>query len=74
MTGEIEMNGDVTAIGGLESKLFVAKKAGVELVFVPKENEKDYEKIIKKNKIGIKSSTIKKEEEDTNNLKELYKN
>ena len=31
-------------------------------------------KIVKKNKIGIKSSTIKKEEDETNNLKELYKN
>jgi endopeptidase La len=49
MTGEIETNGAITAIGGLESKLNGAKKAGVELVFVPKENEKDYEKILKKN-------------------------
>ncbi len=49
MTGEIETNGAITAIGGLESKLNGAKKAGVELVFVPKENEKDYNKIIKKN-------------------------
>ncbi len=49
MTGEIETNGAITAIGGLESKLYGAKKAGVELVFVPKENENDYNKIIKKN-------------------------
>jgi len=49
MTGEIETNGMITAIGGLDSKLNGAKKAGVELVLVPKENEKDYEKIIKKN-------------------------
>jgi endopeptidase La len=49
MTGEIETNGLVTAIGGLESKLQGAKKAGVELVFVPNENKSDYEKIIKKN-------------------------
>ena len=49
MTGEIETNGMVTAIGGLESKLHGAKKAGVELVFVPFENKSDYEKIIKKN-------------------------
>ena len=49
MTGEIETNGSITAIGGLESKLNGAKKAGVQLVFVPKENEKDYDKIIKKN-------------------------
>jgi endopeptidase La len=49
MTGEIETNGMITAIGGLDSKLNGAKKAGVELVLIPKENEKDYEKIIKKN-------------------------
>jgi endopeptidase La len=49
MTGEIDLNGDITAIGGLESKLIGAKKAGVNLVFVPQENEKDYKKILKKN-------------------------
>jgi endopeptidase La len=49
MTGEIETNGMVTAIGGLESKLQGAKKAGVELVFVPFENKMDFDKIVKKN-------------------------
>jgi endopeptidase La len=49
MTGEIETNGMITAIGGLDSKLNGAKKAGINLVLVPKENEKDYEKVIKKN-------------------------
>ena len=50
MTGEIDVNGSISAIGGLESKLNGAKKAGVKLVFIPKENEDDYDKIIKKNK------------------------
>ncbi len=49
MTGEIETNGLITAIGGLECKLMGAKKAGVKFVFVPKENEDDYNKILKKN-------------------------
>ena len=49
MTGEIETNGMITAIGGLESKLHGAKKAGVELVFIPSENKIDFDKIIKKN-------------------------
>jgi ATP-dependent Lon protease len=40
MTGEIELTGKITKIGGLNFKLFGAKKAGVKLVFVPKENEK----------------------------------
>ena len=45
MTGEIEMNGNITEIGGLTYKLMGAKKAGIKLVFVPKENEKDFIKI-----------------------------
>jgi endopeptidase La len=49
MTGEIETNGMLTAIGGLDCKLMGAKKAGVKFVFVPKENEDDFNKIIKKN-------------------------
>ena len=53
MTGEIETNGNITAIGGLDSKLNGAKKAGVNLVFVPKENESDFNKIVKKNKLLI---------------------
>lgn len=53
MTGEIETNGNITAIGGLECKLMGAKKAGVKFVFIPKENEQDYIKIIKKNKTLI---------------------
>jgi endopeptidase La len=53
MTGEIETNGLVTAIGGLECKLSGAKRAGVKLVFAPKENESDYDKILKTNKTLI---------------------
>lgn len=48
MTGEIELTGRITKIGGLTYKLIGAKKAGVQLVYVPKENEKDLEEIIKK--------------------------
>jgi endopeptidase La len=53
MTGEIEANGNVTAIGGLEYKLMGAKRAGVNLIFVPKENEDDFKKITDKNKTLI---------------------
>jgi len=45
MTGEIELTGRITKIGGLNFKLIGAKKAGVKLVFVPKENTKDLEEI-----------------------------
>ena len=46
MTGEIDLNGKVHAIGGLDSKLDGAKRAGVTKVLVPKENEDDYQRIL----------------------------
>ena len=48
MTGEIELTGRITKIGGLNFKLIGAKKAGVKLIFVPKENQKDLEEIKEK--------------------------
>jgi endopeptidase La len=45
MTGEVELTGKITKIGGLNFKLSGAKKAGVKIVFVPKENEKDIEEV-----------------------------
>ena len=45
MTGEIELTGKITKIGGLNFKLIGAKKAGVKLIFIPKDNEKDLEDI-----------------------------
>ena len=46
MTGEINLRGNVTAIGGLEEKLVGAKLAGVELALIPEENREDLEKIL----------------------------
>ena len=50
MTGEIELTGKISKIGGLVYKLIGAKKAGVKLVLVPIENELDILNIKKKNK------------------------
>lgn len=49
MTGEINFEGRITAIGGLEEKLEGAKKTGVNLVLIPKENVKDLDKILIRN-------------------------
>ena len=38
MTGEVNLNGAITAIGGLQRKLIGAKRAGVKLVLIPQEN------------------------------------
>jgi ATP-dependent Lon protease len=48
MTGEINLKGHITAIGGLEEKIFGAKKAGAKLVLCPKENQKDLDEIMDK--------------------------
>ncbi len=45
MTGEIDLSGNITKIGGLDAKLHGAKKAGVRLALVPRENEKDLRKL-----------------------------
>ena len=45
VTGEIDLNGNVLAIGGLESKIDGAKSAGIKYVLCPKENEEDLIKI-----------------------------
>ena len=47
MTGEIDLLGFVTKIGGLEFKINGAKKAGVTKILISRENEKDHDKIKK---------------------------
>ena len=45
MTGEINLKGDITAIGGLEEKMFGAITAGVKTILYPVENQRDADKI-----------------------------
>jgi endopeptidase La len=45
VTGEIELTGNLTAIGGLIYKLHGAKQAGVNIVYIPNENIKDLKEI-----------------------------
>lgn len=45
MTGEINLRGHVTAIGGLKEKLLAALRGGIVKVLIPKENEKDLPEI-----------------------------
>ena len=45
ITGEINLQGSVLKIGGLEEKLQGAKRAGVKLALIPKSNLTDLEKI-----------------------------
>ena len=47
MTGEVNLRGNVTAIGGLKEKLLAAMRGGIKKVLIPSENEKDLAEIPK---------------------------
>ncbi len=51
MTGEIDLNGNVTAIGGLESKIQGALRAGIKKVLIPLDNKQDLDDIIRDERI-----------------------
>lgn len=55
MTGEVTLTGRVLAIGGLKEKSIAAFRAGIDTIIIPKENEKDTDKIpdTVKNKLNI---------------------
>ena len=50
MTGEIEISGNVSAIGGLNFKILGSIKAGIKEFIYPKENEKDFNEFYEKYK------------------------
>ena len=47
LTGEIDLNGKVHAVGGIDLKIEGGKNAGVNTILLPKENEQDFNIIIK---------------------------
>ncbi|MGE5676620.1 MAG: endopeptidase La [Pseudomonadota bacterium] len=61
MTGEVTLRGRVLPIGGLKEKVLAAKRAGINKVIIPVENEKDLEEIpdvVKKNMKFILASNM----------------
>jgi ATP-dependent Lon protease len=50
MTGEIQMSGEITAIGGLNYKILGSIKSNVNTFIYPKENKKDFDEFYQKYK------------------------
>jgi ATP-dependent Lon protease len=71
ITGEINLQGLVTKIGGLELKILGGIKAGVKEFIFPYENEKDYNKFYQKYSDKIYLSEIKFIK--VNNIEEVLK-
>ena len=51
LTGEIDMLGNIKAIGGVRLKMQGAYKSGIETVYIPLENKYDVEELVKNNSI-----------------------
>lgn len=50
ITGEIQLTGSITAIGGLDAKILGSLKSGINTYFYPQENEYDFKKFYEKYK------------------------
>ncbi|MFN3827613.1 MAG: endopeptidase La [Micavibrio sp.] len=58
MTGEVNLRGYVTAIGGLKEKLLAASRSGITKVLIPEENAKDLPEIPDKIKKSLEIVTV----------------
>lgn len=63
MTGEINLRGYVTEIGGLKEKLMAAHRGGIRKVLIPKDNAKDLADIPDKVKKGVEIVPVNSIEE-----------
>ncbi len=63
MTGEITLNGNVLAIGGLREKILAARRMGIKEIIVPKSNEPMIRKMKEDVISGMKIDYVSKVEE-----------
>ena len=63
MTGEVSLQGDVRAIGGLPEKLMAAQRAGVKTVFIPTENREDLKDVAQEVRDALKILPVSSMEE-----------
>jgi ATP-dependent Lon protease len=59
MTGEVNLRGKVTEIGGLKEKLLGAVRGGIKKVLIPEDNVKDLEEIPKNVKAALEIVAVR---------------
>jgi ATP-dependent Lon protease len=59
MTGEITLNGNVLAIGGLKEKILAAHREGIKHAIIPKDNSRQLKKLPKKILADMKIHLVK---------------
>lgn len=57
-SGEITLTGRVLPVGGIKEKVIAAKRAGIETIILPKDNEKDLVEIPQHVKAGLRFNFV----------------
>lgn len=57
ITGEINLSGNITAIGGLQYKIMGGLDGGVKTFMYPKENQRDFDEVVEKFPYILKKAT-----------------
>ncbi|SDO65117.1 endopeptidase La [Desulforhopalus singaporensis] len=63
MTGELTLSGLVMPIGGVKEKMIAAKRAGIQEVLLPKDNQEDFELLADHIKEGISAHFVSRFDE-----------
>ncbi|KPK64374.1 peptidase [candidate division WOR_3 bacterium SM23_42] len=67
-SGEITLAGRVLPVGGIKEKVIAAKRAGIEKIMLPKENEKDLQEIPKHVRAGLSFIFASRIDQALNNI------
>lgn len=54
MTGELSLTGKVLPVGGIKEKVLAAKRAGIKVIILPWQNEKDLKEVPERHRKGLK--------------------
>ena len=73
-TGEITLTGRVLPVGGIKEKVIAAKRAGIEKIFLPAENQKNLREIPKNARAGLSFRFVRTIDQALNSVFTLKRN